>query len=231
MRHNSHSTSWRRPPPPPTSTVSTLSVRLVLVRHGESLWNAAGMFQGHGGVGVSDRGRRQAAVTAGVLAGRFDDVALVARSDLPRVVETAAPAEPRLGARVVVDARLREVDVGRWTGMTYQEVAREDPDAMRAWLRGDDVPRGGGETFADLRKRVWAAVEDLLAAVAAREPATVVVFTHGGPIRVAVAEALGLPTGGERSLGAVANCSLTVLRLDRAGTGQLVAYNQAEHLR
>lgn len=205
----------------------TAPVRLVLVRHGESEWNAAGIMQGHGGSGLNDRGRWQADTTAAYLHRVLPEVALIARSDLQRVEETAAPAERLLGADVVVDKRLREIDVGTWTGKTRDEVLVEDPEAAAAWERGEDWPRGGAETFADLRARVWEAIEDLLG----RLPGggTAVVFTHGGCVRVAAAAALGLPGGGERSVEPVANCSLSALHAHRSGL-RLAVYNSVGHL-
>lgn len=217
-----------------------MAVRLVLVRHGESEWNAAGILQGHGGPGLTARGRAQATATARLLAREGPSVLAIARSDLPRVVETAAPTEDLVSvAPVVVDERLREIDVGSWSGLTRSQAAAADPDGFAAWARGTDIAPGGGETFAALRQRVV----DALAAVVARveqrpnpgRTQTVLVFTHGGPIRVAVAAGLGLPAGGHRSVTSVANCSVSVLDVPTssalaAGRALLTAYNRTEHL-
>lgn len=146
------------------------------------------------------------------------------RSDLQRVVETAAPWEQSFGGDIVVDKGLRELDVGTWSGLTWDEVEQRQPGARAAWRSGEDFRRGGGETFAELRKRVWGVVQDL-----ASGASPVIVFTHGGPIRVAVAAALELPPLGERRLVAVANCSVTELRFDVRGV-RLAAYNVADHL-
>ncbi|HWB72066.1 MAG TPA: histidine phosphatase family protein [Egibacteraceae bacterium] len=201
-------------------------VRLVLVRHAESLWNAAGIFQGHEGPGLTERGHAQARATAKALGNAYADATLIARSDLIRVVETAAPTERQLALPVHVDQRLRELDVGSWAGKTHAQIRADDPAAAAAWGRGVDVTRGGGESFADLRRRAWAA----LCEVAERAgEGSALVFTHGGPIRVGVAAALSVPPGREQSLGSVANCSLTVLeRHDRDMV--LVAYNRVGHL-
>ena len=137
---------------------------------------------------------------------------------------TAAPAEAALGIRAQVDPRLREIDVGTWAGLTWPEVAAADGATLAAWQGGRDVRRGGGETFAELRSRVWAVVDEF-----ASVNGTVLVFTHGGPIRVAVAEALGLPLLGERLLAPVDNCSLTELAL--GATSVVVSYNRADHVR
>lgn len=214
------------------------AVRLVLVRHGESEWNAAGILQGHGGPGLTERGRAQAAATARLLARDHGHAVAIVRSDLLRVAETAAPTEEAVdGVPVRIDERLRELDVGRWTGRFREEVARTDARTFAAWAGGDDVPAGGGETFARLRERVVAALDEAVdaAAGAAASDRTVLVFTHGGPIRVAVAAGLGLPVGGHRSVKPVGNCAITVLDVEPSGglahgRTLLAAYNRVEHL-
>ena len=198
-------------------------MRLVLVRHGESSWNAEGRFQGHGGTGLSEVGHAQAKAVAELLSREYPDAVLLVRSDSARVAETAAPIEAGLGIEVRVDERLREIDVGTWTGLTREEIAAHDPSGYAAWARGEpDSRRGGGETYAELRARVWQVLCELF------EPdgdVTMLVVTHGGPIRVAVAAVLDLPPGAEQRLAGVDNGALTVLEW-RHGFPRLVAYNR-----
>lgn len=197
--------------------------RLLLVRHGESHWNAQGRLQGHADSGLTAAGVAAAAATADFLRRTVSDVALIVRSDLARVAGTAAPAEAAFDVEVRADERLREIDVGTWSGLTWPEVAERDPDTLTAWRSGQDVARGGGETFAQLRRRVWDCLTGLTDV-----DGTVLVFTHGGPIRVAVAAALGLPPLGERLLAPAGNCSLTELVL--ASPALLRSYNRTDHL-
>ena len=149
---------------------------------------------------------------------------LVAHSDLDRVAETAAPFEQDFAGEIVVEPGLRELDFGSWSGLTWDEVERREPGARDAWASGADRRWGGGESYGDLRARVWAALLDM-----AERAAAVVVFTHGGPIRAAVAAALDLPPMGERRLASVGNCSVTALEIG-AGGARLVAYNATDHL-
>lgn len=211
---------------------------MVLVRHGESEWNAAGILQGHLGPGLTPLGRAQADATAELLARTRGEPALIARSDLPRAVETAAPVERRYPhVEVVVDERLREVDLGTWAGRRRAEVAAAEPEAMAAWDRGEDVRRGGGETFAEVQVRMVAALADLAARAPGQarrgvagglRPPVVYVFSHGGPIRVAVAATLGI-AGRDGVLAEVANCAVS--EIAHLGDGsQLVSYNAVEHL-
>ncbi|WP_171906781.1 histidine phosphatase family protein [Jiangella alba] len=184
-------------------------VRLVLIRHGESTWNAEGRIQGQLGPGLSGRGRDQAATVARWLRDHHPRVGAVAVSDLPRVTETAAAYLDLAPSAVVTDPRLREIDNGDWSGRTTAEVAAAYPEQIAAIRRGEDLPRGGGETFAQLTARVDDALRELAGRLVA-EPVALV-FTHGGPIRVAVAAALGLPAGGHALLEPPGNCSVTEL--------------------
>lgn len=208
-----------------------MTVRFVLVRHGESEWNLAGRWQGHGGSGLTPLGRRQAEAAAAEVAGRYPEAAVVARSDLQRVVETAAPLEARLGAPVVVDRRLRELDVGSWSGRTHEEIMAADPEGFAAWRRGEDVRFGGGERQRDLVRRVASALGDLRRRLSAGG-GTAVVVAHGGTIRAAAAALLGVEDGNWQHLGGVGNGSVTEFVVDGAdgARARLVAWAHVDHL-
>jgi glucosyl-3-phosphoglycerate phosphatase len=187
-------------------------VRLVLVRHGESVWNVEERYQGQADSGLTAAGLEQAEVAAGRLLARFGTPDLVVSSDLPRARDTANAYLRHLDLDDLdakLDARLREADIGTWAGRPFTEIAEEHPDDLAAVARGVDVRRGGGETFAELRRRVWEALVDV--GDTAAGGATVVVFTHGGPIRVAAAAALCLPSPGHLSFAPPVNASLTVI--------------------
>lgn len=187
---------------------------LVLLRHGESLWNAEHRYQGQQGTGLSARGRQQAKEAADYL--QSLEIDAVVASDLQRVTETLQPyLDMRDDVPVRIDARWREIDVGTWGGRMIAEVYAEEPDVVDAFDRGEDVARGGGESFRQLRSRVWEAAHAVAGAEGTAGAAQrVLVVTHGGPIRVAAASALRLPAGAEMLLDPPVNCSLTTLRLD-----------------
>lgn len=210
------------------SEVTAQRSRLVLIRHGESQWNAEGILQGQLGPGLTDRGAAEAAATAERVAREHPEAALLVASDLPRVTETAEPIAETLGLPLRTDARWRELDLGRWSGRRRDEVLAEEPDLIERWLRGEDVRRGGGETFAELRTRVCAAVDAVDAELADAGGGVAVIVTHGGPIRAAVAEVLGSPVGVRLPLGGAANCGITVL--DLVPDRQLRGYNDCAHL-
>ncbi len=181
---------------------------LLLVRHGESEWNAARRLQGHGDPPLSERGRGQARALREPLAGL--GAARAVASDLVRARETAALAGFDL---LPTDPRWREIDVGEWTGRAMADVA---PGELDGWSRGRHVP-AGGESWADLVARVGGAVEELRAAGGAW-----LVFTHGGCVRAAIAHVTGASPTAMRSPD---NASLTLIELgDRP---RLLAFNRA----
>ena len=87
---------------------------LLLVRHGETDWNADGRLQGHTDRPLSDFGRRQARQLADELAG--EDLEAIYASDLARARETAEIVGEQLGLPVVLEPDLREKDWGTWEG-------------------------------------------------------------------------------------------------------------------
>jgi broad specificity phosphatase PhoE len=145
---------------------------LLLVRHGETDWNAAGRLQGHTDTPLNELGRRQALALADELAG--DGIEAVYSSDLARASETARIVAERLGLPVVLDPDLREKDWGTWEGLTGAE--RERVELV-------------GETTEAHRERTLRA----LRSIAARHPdGRVLVVTHGGSMRRVQAAATGI---------------------------------------
>lgn len=168
-----------------------MATRVLLLRHGQSTWNAQGRWQGWSDPPLSDLGRTQAADAARHL----EDFGLtgVASSDLDRARTTADIVATALGlGPVSVDTDLREYNVGEWEGLTRPEIELRWPDQIDAWRKGRLAATPRGET----RVTFLARVEAGLAQVATRANAgeTPLVITHGGVIR-----ALEQLAGGERS--------------------------------
>lgn len=197
--------------------------RLLLLRHGESRWNAERRVQGQAGTGLSARGQAQAEAAARVLARRAPG-ALLFSSDLRRCVETVAPLARLLARPARAVAGLRERDFGAWTGRLASDLEREDPQRWQRWRSGEDVlGEAGGESTAVFTARVVATVTRLVGS--APPGATVLCVTHGGTTWNATRALLELPRS---ALGGVANASLTELVLD--GRWHLRAWNQRSHL-
>src|SRR3954462_12224242 len=154
--------------------------RLLLVRHGESTWNAARRWQGWADPPLSPLGREQAIEAAA----RLDGVGTgrVVSSDLRRAIETAELLAP--GATVEVAPGLRERNVGDWSGLTRDEIEARWPGMIDAWQHGRITRIPGGEENAEFTARVVAALVDVAADVDARgDDRPVLVVAHGGVIR------------------------------------------------
>jgi len=138
----------------------TPATRFILIRHGESTWNAAGRWQGRGDPPLSERGREQAARLAAGLEG--EGVEVIFASDLARAAETAAILGAALGISPARDERLREIDIGRWTGLTRAEIAARDRASLEHFESGAPEARaGGGECRRELSERAHAAVAEI----------------------------------------------------------------------
>ena len=161
-------------------------MKIWLLRHAESEWNAAERWQGHGDPPLSEAGRIEAGNRASSLARRVsgDRPVAVFSSDLRRAVETAAFVTRSLGGQATLVSALRELDVGRWTGLRRKEIEAQDPELLVAFEAGKpDVRPGGGETRGEIRIRVRAAVETL---AAAQPDSDLLLVVHLGVIRALV---------------------------------------------
>src|SRR5688500_14129220 len=119
-----------------------VTTRILLVRHGESEWNAGGRWQGWADSSLSELGRQQA-FEASAAVGTVD--AIVA-SDLERATQTALIISETIGVGpVMIEPDLRERDVGEWTGLTRDEIEERWPGDLERWRRGELVCPPGGE--------------------------------------------------------------------------------------
>lgn len=202
-----------------------MSRRIVLVRHGQSEWNAQHRIQGQSGAGLTELGRAQAEGTAAWVATTHPD-AVVVSSDLQRCVETVAPIAAALDVDVHHDPRVRERSFGRWEGLSLDEVRAADPDLWVRWRTGDDiVAEVGGESGATLAARVVAAFRSHADALP-DNGGTVVVVTHGGPVWHGMHALLDLPFA---TLGGVGNAAVTELVHGDHGW-YCESWNQTAHL-
>jgi broad specificity phosphatase PhoE len=196
-------------------------VRLVLARHGETMWNAERRFQGSTDVPLSARGRAQAEAMAGALRSYRIRAAYV--SPFRRALETAELALKGTDVRVVVLDELRELSLGDWEGCTVEQIRTQDGDPYVAWLRAPhDCPPPGGEPLPVVSDRVRTAVDRI--AVAHPDGDDVLVVAHGGVISVYACDLLGCSFNHLWRLR-VDNASLTVVRPPR-----LVSLNETGHL-
>jgi glucosyl-3-phosphoglycerate phosphatase len=172
--------------------------RLILVRHGESTWNAEERLQGQLDPPLSKRGREQSRALAALVDGVPDE--RVVCSDLGRARETAALMGLRPGR---YDERWREIDVGSWGGKTAAEIDAEGAE-LTNW-RGGPRRASDGEPWDAFAVRVAGALDELMHA-----GGSWLVVCHGGCIRVAVAHVTGADA---LRLGSPPNASATVFEL------------------
>jgi probable phosphoglycerate mutase len=159
-----------------------------LVRHGQSVWNAAGRIQGQIDIELDEIGLQQAQRIAERLA--CEPLAAIYSSPLLRARSTAEVIAAKFNLPVTLDARLIEYDFGVISGLTWKEMAETHPELVNRWLEDPwTVPVAGSEGRANFAARVTAAMQD----VCARHPVEqVAIVAHGGTFGVYLAAMLGL---------------------------------------
>ena len=176
--------------------------RLVLLRHGRTSWNHTGRAQGHADIPLDDDGEAQAKAVAPLLAA-LRPVA-VWSSDLSRAAQTAAVVAAEAGLEPVLDARLREFDVGpNRTGLTSEEYERAHPDEHAALLAGEITSIPGRETHDQVLARFLPALTAYADTLSTGD--TGIVVSHGAALRVAVPAFLGWGDDPGEGLGVLAN--------------------------
>ncbi|MEO3761177.1 glucosyl-3-phosphoglycerate phosphatase [Mycobacterium sp. B14F4] len=183
--------------------------RLVMLRHGQTEYNAGSRMQGQLDTDLTDLGREQAVAAAEVLAKR--QPLTIMSSDLRRALDTAVSLGERAGMPVLVDARLRETHLGEWQGLTHLEVDAVAPGARLAWRNDSRWAPPGGESRVDVAVRSLPLVTELVAAQqewGRDDPdRPVVLVAHGGLIAALTAALLGLPVDNWPILGGMGNAS------------------------
>ena len=182
--------------------------RVLLWRHGRTTWNVERRFQGQSDPPLDEVGRRQAAAAAPLVAA-FAPVAVVS-SDLERAADTARPLTDLLGLPLRRDPRLRERSLGRWEGLTRDEVGRLFPEEYADWLAGREDCQAGSEPRRRLAERALAALADTVGE-------TIVLVTHSATAIALTGRLLGLPVPAWKAIGPLANCHWSELRQDEHG--------------
>ena len=165
--------------------------RLLLVRHGETAWNADGRLQGHLDIPLNDTGRAQARRLAEALRDEREPIDRIVSSDLARALQTAQAVADATGAPLTATPALRERHFGAFQGRTFAAIATELPQDAERWRRRepDWTPPGGGESLLQLKERIVQAVRALAAENMGKHLA---LFTHGGVLDVLYRAATGL---------------------------------------
>ena len=200
--------------------------RIVLVRHGQTVWNREERFRGRADIELDEFGRKQAQVTARYVAARWPVVAVYA-SPARRAMQTADAVAQAQGLTVQPLKGLIDIDFGEWQGQLASEMAERYPELFQTWV---DMPHKmrfpGGEGLDDVRRRLVAALDQ----VVARHPEhTVALVAHTVANRVLLCAVLGL--GNEHFWRLRQDtCAVNVFDVEDNGTYTIGLLNDTSHM-
>jgi broad specificity phosphatase PhoE len=149
-------------------------VRLILIRHGETLWNETQKFQGFSDIELSFKGKSQAQSLAESLRG--ETLAAIYTSPLIRARQTAELIARYHDCPVIIEEGLKELNQGLLEGLTAEDLRRGYPEFLKNWIqRPESTHLPQGESLGDLQRRAWDSIERII-----REypEGTVVVVAH-----------------------------------------------------
>ncbi len=190
---------------------------IIVVRHGRTASNAAGLLLGHADPPLDELGLRQAALVAAAVG----PVDAVVSSPLRRARQTADVFESTSGD-VSIDERFIELDYGEWDGLPLADVA---PEQWSAWRADVDFAPPGGESLRALGRRVGEGLTEVADRWTGRK---VVVVTHVSPVKAAMIWALG---GDDAMAWRTFVAPASITRLDVSnGQRRLLSFNECGHL-
>ena len=180
---------------------------ILLIRHGETAWNAERRLQGHTDIALNDAGLRQAAALAQALSDERIDAVIA--SDLLRAHQTAQAVAGRQGLAVQVDAGLRERCYGGFEGMCYSEIAQRYPAHYAAWQArdADAVMPPGERTAESFRQFYERSVAAVMYWAGQHQGKTIALVAHGGVLECVRRAASAMPLDTARTF-AIHNASI-----------------------
>lgn len=194
--------------------------QLILVRHGETVHNAAGIAQGWNDSALSEAGVAQVRSLAKRL--RNAGANALYSSPLGRALSTARYIAEEVGLEVITIDELREMSYGTWEGRSFLDVRREDEAAYQRWVADPDAQCPSGESHNDVLRRMQRAFETI-----GRGASNAIVVTHGTAIRIGATALLGAPVTTARHL-AQDNASLNLF-IRRGERLVLKVWNDTTH--
>lgn len=201
---------------------------LLLARHGATDFSMEKRFSGIGGIDkpLNSLGNAQAQALAAEIAAR-GGADVIVTSPLLRTRQTAAYISEAIGVPVELDEGFAECAFGEWDAFTFSEVRERWPEQLNAWLASTDVAPPGGESFAEVNRRVQAARLGVLDRHAGKR---VIIVAHVTPIKVMVAQALDADLTLLFKME-LSPCSLTTLTWFPDGNASMFGFSEAAHLR
>ncbi|HSO31255.1 MAG TPA: histidine phosphatase family protein [Labilithrix sp.] len=202
-----------------------MTTRILLIRHGATVLSAEDRFAGSTDVDLSDEGRRQARTLGDRLAELPLDA--VYASPMKRTRETAALVSGPRKLEASIDAGLREIDHGRWEGLTRKEVEATFSEEYSNWEEDPFTfaPEGGESGLS-----VMARALPVLRSIVVRHPnQSVAVVSHKATIRLLLSSFLGIDARGYRDRLDQAPACLNILDFKDAVRARLMLYNDTSH--
>ena len=205
-----------------------MSTKILLIRHGETAWNAVRRLQGHTDIALNEEGLRQAEALARALADERIDA--VVASDLQRAMQTAQAVAALHDLPLHTDAELRERCYGGFEGLLYSDIERRYPAEYALWQARDiDAVMPSGERDAESFRQFYSRSVDAIVGWAERHAGqTVVVVAHGGVLECAYRAAVGMSLDSPRDFQ-VKNASINRFTL-AGGKLSLDSWGEVEHL-
>ncbi len=185
--------------------------KLILVRHGQTVWNKLGKYQGQADIELSEVGRKQASL----LAQKFpiEKVDAIYSSPLIRAKETAEIIGAKFNIPVETCPEFCEISFGKWEGLTYDEIHTQWPkEHDMLFTRPDLLTCPEGEGFTQVQERSAKKMESL---IKENPDKTFVIAAHGGVIRTLLCHALGMPLK-----------NMWRIRQDNTAVNLVTAYNE-----
>ncbi len=199
-------------------------MRIILVRHGQTQWNSEGRVQGRTDIPLNARGMAQAEAAGEWLSGRKIDA--VYASPLMRAHDTAKAIADRQGVCVKLLGEMIEIDFGLWEGKTSRELSKEFPEFWVDWSWHLDEEKSAmmrAESAYSILARAKRAVGAVMDENAA--DATVAIVSHTMPIKLLMADAVGIPLENMRQVK-VDNCGVCELELRKGEQSKLITWNE-----
>jgi probable phosphoglycerate mutase len=202
---------------------------IILIRHGETAWNAERRLQGHLDIPLNEEGERQARLLAEALAP--EPIDLVVASDLQRARQTAQAVATLRGMPLQIEPGLRERCYGGFEGLLYSEIEQRFPAEFAAWQARDvDAVLPSGKNRGESFRQFYARATDAILGLAHTHPGrTLALVAHGGVLECAYRMAGKLPLETPRDFK-VYNASVNRFRVIE---GELVldSWGEVAHLR
>ncbi len=168
-------------------------LKIIFIRHGKTLWNSSGRFQGQSNTQLSEEG----IIQAQKLTENFpvEHIDAVYSSPLDRAFITGKIIADKFHVPITADKRLCEISFGAWEGLTYNEIHAKWPAEIEMlFSRPDETAIPQGEKFTDVQKRAVEALNDIIAQnTVSDENKTVVITAHGGILRALLSHILHMP--------------------------------------